>query len=293
VRRLADDAIARHHPGAAEAENPYLAFYEAVAEAQAELIAQWMLVGFIHGVMNTDNMAISGETIDYGPCAFMESFDPATVFSSIDEGGRYSYGNQPVIAQWNLARLAEALLPLIDEDTDAARELALGVLRRLPDRYGIAWRRGMRAKLGLLDAQADDEELAGELLALQEAERVDFTSCFRALSASVRGDAAPARSLFADAPAFDAWSERWLARVGAQGADLTAIADGMDRVNPVYIPRNQRVEEALAAATAGDLGPFERLVEVVRRPFEEREGLDHYAVPAPESFGSYQTFCGT
>ena len=293
VRRLADHAIARHHPHAAEAENPYLALFEGVVDAQAALVARWMLVGFIHGVMNTDNMTISGETIDYGPCAFMEAFDPATVFSSIDHGGRYAYGNQPQIAQWNLARLAETLLPLVHVEADTALAAATGVLRSFPDRYDDYWSHGMRAKLGLADGQPEDGELIDDLLALLHAQRVDFTACFRALSSSVLGDSARARSLFAEPSAFDAWSERWRARLSSQAPDLQAIAEAMDRVNPAYIPRNHQVEEALAAATAGDLGPFRRLLDVLAQPFDERPGLEPYAAAAPPGFGAYRTFCGT
>jgi len=298
VQRLADHAIARHHPGAAEANNPYLAFFEAVVDGQAALIARWMLVGFIHGVMNTDNMAISGETIDYGPCAFMDAFDPATVFSSIDHGGRYAYGNQPPIAQWNLARLAETLLPLIDADPDAAIATATSVLQAFPGRHEAYWLRGMRAKLGLADGDADEAAaLAADLLVLLHAQSIDFTSCFRALSASLRGDEARARALFAQAAAlaaWTAWTDRWRAAVASQALGPEAIADAMDRVNPVYVPRNHHVEAALAAATAGDLAPLERLLDVLAQPFEERPGLEAYAAPAPPSFGAcYATFCGT
>ncbi len=295
VRRLADYAIARHHPHAAEADRPYLAFFEAVVDAQASLIARWMLVGFIHGVMNTDNMTISGETIDYGPCAFMDAYDPATVFSSIDHSGRYAYGNQPAIAQWNLARLAEALLPLIDAEEDAAVAAAGEVLASFPDRYHDYWCAGMRAKLGLADGHRENRALFDDLLALLHVQRVDFTSCFRALSSAVRGDVEPVRSLFQAEPfEFDAWSERWRARLASRASDPAAVADAMDRVNPVYIPRNHLVEEALAAATVGDVVPFRELVDVLAQPFSKRPGLEAYAEPAPPSFGGeYQTFCGT
>ena len=293
LRRLADHAMARHHPHAVEAENPYLAFFEGVVDAQASLVARWMLVGFIHGVMNTDNMTISGETIDYGPCAFMDTFDPATVFSSIDHGGRYAYGNQPQIAQWNLARLAETMLALFDVKTDLAVAVVTDVLASFPDRYHGYWGDGMRAKLGLGDGQQGDGELIDDLQALLHAHRVDFTSCFRALSSSVLGDAARARSLFADPSAFDAWSVRWRARLSCQARHPHAIADAMDRVNPVYIPRNHQVEGALAAASDGDPGPFRRLLDVLAHPFDERPGLEPYATPAPPSFGRYRTFCGT
>ena len=292
VRRLADYAIARHHPGASEAEDPYLALLEGVVDVQASLVARWMLVGFIHGVMNTDNMTISGETIDYGPCAFMEAFDPATVFSSIDHGGRYAYGNQPPIAQWNLARLAETLLPLIDADTDTAVAAATDVLGSFPDRFHRYWSHGMRAKLGMTHDREEDGALIDDLLALLRAQRVDYTSGFRALSSALLGDAARARSLFAEPSAFDAWAERWRARLSSEG-DLKTVAEAMDRVNPAYIARNHRVEEALAAATGDDLEPFNRLLQVLVRPFDERPGLEAYAAPAPPDFGEYRTFCGT
>jgi uncharacterized protein YdiU (UPF0061 family) len=293
ARRLADYAIARHHPNAAEAENPYLALLEGVVDVQASLVARWMLVGFVHGVMNTDNMTISGETIDYGPCAFMDLFDPATAYSSIDHGSRYAYGNQPQVAQWNLARLAETLLPLIHVETDTAIAAATDVLQSFPARYSAYWSHGMRAKLGLADDPRDDGALIDDLLGLLQAQRVDFTSSFRALSSALRGDAAPARSLFTQPSAFDAWSARWRTQLTDQARDADAVADAMDRVNPAYIPRNHRVEEALAAATAGDLGPFRQLLDVLAQPFDERPGLAQYATPAPPGFGAYRTFCGT
>jgi uncharacterized protein YdiU (UPF0061 family) len=287
LRRLAEHAISRHHPGAASADNPYLALFEGVVTAQASLIAQWMLVGFVHGVMNTDNMTISGETIDYGPCAFMEAFDPATVYSSIDHGGRYAYGNQPLVAEWNLARLAEALLPLIDDDQERAVALAVDALGAFRPQYDAAWSAGTRAKLGLPDGLADDvaASLVDELLVLLQKDHVDFTSFFRALGAAARGDAAPARNLFLDLAGFDGWADRWRA--------LAPDADAMDRVNPVHIPRNHLVEEALDAATAGDLGPLTSLLDAVSTPFVERPGLERYAAPAPQDFGAYRTFCGT
>jgi uncharacterized protein YdiU (UPF0061 family) len=246
-----------------------------------------MLVGFVHGVMNTDNMTISGETIDYGPCAFMEAFDPATVFSSIDETGRYAYGNQPVVAEWNLARLAEALLPLIHDDQDQAVAIAVESLGTFRPHYSAAWATGMRAKLGLPDGldEAVEKALVDELFPLLQESRVDLTSFFRALGAAARGDAEPARGHFLDFAAFDAWAERWRA-LGPDG-------DVMDRVNPVYIPRNHLVEAALTAATGGDLGPLERLMRAVGAPYDARPGLEEYAAPAPESFGDYRTFCGT
>lgn len=287
LRRLADHAIARHYPDAAEADNPYLALFEAVISAQASLVAKWMLVGFIHGVMNTDNMAISGETIDYGPCAFMDAFDPATVYSSIDENGRYAYANQPVVAEWNLTRLAEALLPLFDDDEERAVALAqesLGAFRR---QYSAAWLAGMKAKLGLDSSIADDvaSPLIDELLGLLQEGRVDYTSFFRRLGTAARGQGEPIRTIFPEPDAFLAWAERWRA--------LNPDADMMDRVNPAYVPRNHLVEEALDAATNGDLGPLRLLLEAVTDPYNERPGVERYAEAAPETFGPYRTFCGT
>jgi uncharacterized protein YdiU (UPF0061 family) len=284
LRRLADHAISRHHPGAATAEHPYVALFDGVVAAQASLIARWMLVGFVHGVMNTDNTTISGETIDYGPCAFMEAFDPATVFSSIDHGGRYAYGSQPAIGEWNLARLAEALLPLLHDDEEQAIALATDSLGRYRRQYAAAWTDGMQAKLGLPGA-TDVGPLADDLLRQLHASRVDHTSFYRDLSALARGNAEPARGRFLDLAAFDAWAVRWRA--------LGPDPDAMDRVNPVYVPRNQLVEEALAAATDGDLDPLGRLLDAVTRPFEERPGLEAYAAPAADRFGPFQTFCGT
>jgi uncharacterized protein YdiU (UPF0061 family) len=293
LRRLADHAIARHHPGATAAPNPYLGLFEAVVEEQAALIARWMLVGFIHGVMNTDNMTISGETIDYGPCAFMDAYDPSTVFSSIDHGGRYAYGNQPLIGQWNLARLAEAMLPLFGDDTEAAVADATEVLQSYTARYDRHWTAGMRAKLGLRDEDDGDRQLILDLLTLLEQQHVDFTSSFRALSASLVADPAAARAMFAEPAEFDGWVVRWRERLAAEGRDPGTVAAEMDRVNPVYIARNHHVEDALTAATNGDLDPFRRLLDVLARPFDARPGLEPYAEPAPASFGHYRTFCGT
>jgi uncharacterized protein YdiU (UPF0061 family) len=288
LRRLADHAIDRSHPAAADAAQPYLALYEAVVAAQARLIAQWMLVGFVHGVMNTDNMTISGETIDYGPCAFLDAYDPTTVYSSIDAGGRYAFGNQPLVAEWNLARFAEALLPLLAEDQEQAVPLAVEALGGFRPQYDAVWSAGMRAKLGLPEGL--DDAVAGalvhDLLGLLEAGSVDVTSFFRALGGAARGDSARARNLFLDLAGFDAWAQRWRA--------VAPDPDAMDRVNPAYIPRNHLVEGALDAATGGDLDPFERLLDAVTSPFEERPGLERYASPGPEDFAAtYRTFCGT
>lgn len=287
LRRLADHAIARHHPDAAQADRPYLALFEAVVAAQASLIARWMLIGFVHGVMNTDNMTISGETIDYGPCAFMEAYDPDTVFSSIDFWGRYAYGNQPVVAGWNLARFAETLLPLISDNVEEAVALVNEAFEVFQPRYDAVFSSGMRAKLGL-SAEVDTDvstALADELLGLLKESHVDYTSFFRHLGRAARGDAEPARGLFIDLAGFDDWMSRW--------HSLGPDAGLMDRTNPVYIPRNHLVEEALSAATAGDLAPLERLLAAITAPYDERPGLERYASPAPEDFGTYQTFCGT
>jgi protein adenylyltransferase len=280
LRRLADHAIARHHPEAADADHPYLALFEAVARVQASLVARWMLIGFVHGVMNTDNMTISGETIDYGPCAFMEAYDPDTVFSSIDSWGRYAYGNQPVVAGWNLARFAEALLPLLSDNVEEGIALAENSFGAFRDEYDTAWTSGMRSKLGLpADVDAGVvTSLVDELPVLLKESRVDYTSFFRSLSRSARGDA----ERFA---AFDDWTSRWRA--------LGPDAASMDRANPIYIPRNHLVEEALTAATAGDLDPLHRLLVAVTDPYNERPGLERYASAAPDDFGPYQTFCGT
>ena len=254
LHALADYAIARHCPEAADGQNRYLDLYRRVVGAQASLVARWMLAGFVHGVMNTDNTTISGETIDYGPCAFIDAFDPAAVFSSIDDHGRYAYGNQPGVLQWNLARLAETLLPLFDDNSDVAVEAATEVLSGFAGAYERHWAEGMAAKLGLA---APDRELVEDILKLMRLQKVDFTQFFRALSAGT------ARTLFTEPEPFDAWSAR---REVLLPADRVAVAAAMDRVNPVYIPRNHRVEEALAKAADGEMGPFHRLVDVVPAP---------------------------
>ena len=290
LRRLADHAIARHHPTAAQAPVPALALFEAVVAAQASLVAQWMLVGFVHGVMNTDNTTISGETIDYGPCAFLDAFDPATVFSSIDEGGRYAYGNQPVVAEWNLARLAEALLPLLADDEEQAIARRGRGARRVPRPVlrGLA-RPACAAKLGLPDGRRRRRRRAarrGPAAAAAGRPRRPHRRSSAALGAAARGDAEPVRGA-GPRPR----RRRRLARALARRCRPTATP--LDRVNPVYVPRNHLVEEALAAAVGGDLAPLERLLEAVTAPFDERPGLERYAEPAPEHFGAYRTFCGT
>jgi uncharacterized protein YdiU (UPF0061 family) len=292
LQTLVDSAIARHVPAAAQADIPALALFDHVVGAQAQLVAQWMEVGFIHGVLNTDNVTISAETIDYGPCAFMDAYDPATVFSSIDHAGRYAYGNQPSITTWNLARLAEALLPLFDADNDTAIELATATLHTFPERFQSTWAAAMRSKLGLgvgddandgATNSASGDGLVVELLEIMQANGVDYTGGFRALSAVLRGEQRD--ELFGDR--FPDWADRWRPKV-------TASPDELDQQNPIYVPRNHLMEEALHAATAGDLAPFEQLLAAVVDPFNERSGLDRYAEPAPVDFAAgYQTFCGT
>jgi uncharacterized protein YdiU (UPF0061 family) len=282
VQQLVDYVLARHYPEARDAANPALALFQAVCERQAALVARWMCVGFIHGVMNTDNMAICGETIDYGPCAFMDAFDPATVFSSIDHQGRYAYGNQPGIARWNLARLAETLLPLVDADSDRAVALVTEVLDAFPARYQQHWLDGMRRKLGLAVAQDEQEgdlALANDFLALLEAHQVDFTLAFRGLADG------SSRALFGTPVDFDAWAARWQARQPVVAA----------QANPVYIPRNHQVEAALdAAVRRADYVPFQRLLALLQRPFDVQAASEAYAQPATSAQAAgYQTFCGT
>ena len=312
LRQLAEYAITRHNPELVGTPDRYLAFLRAVAARQATLIAQWMNVGFIHGVMNTDNMAISGETIDYGPCAFMENYNPAAVFSSIDHGGRYAYANQPGIARWNLARFAETLLPLMAPAGDeAAMQRAVGqaveVIDAFPNWYSAALRKGQRAKLGLYAGKAADPAgddsadgaLADDWLALLHAQTVDFTHAWRRLADAAEGNVAALRGLFVEPDALQGWLERWRehcaqdeAAGGPPGAERAARMRG---TSPWIIARNQRVEEALAAAsTDNNLVPFERLLAALRRPYEESPDLAYYAEPAAaEVTARYQTFCGT
>lgn len=296
VRLLADHVIARHFPELSEDEQPYLALLETASERQAALIAAWMGVGFIHGVMNTDNMAISGETIDYGPCAFMDHYDPATVFSSIDRGGRYAYGNQPAIAQWNLARFAETLLPLIDATPEAAIERATAVVRDFFRRYERHWLAVMRDKLGLSTAEPDDARLVQELLDAMQSSRVDFTLTFRGLcEAAARPEAETGvRDHFVDRAAFDDWARTWRARLERDPMTPAERATRMRSVNPAVIPRNHRVEQALTAAVEhGDLQPFERLLEVLARPHEDRPEHADFTRPPRDEERVLATFCGT
>ncbi|HYF16416.1 MAG TPA: YdiU family protein [Ramlibacter sp.] len=303
LRQLADYAIARHDSDLAGQPGRYLALLQRVAQRQAALIARWMNVGFIHGVMNTDNMTLSGETIDYGPCAFMEAYDPRAVFSSIDHGGRYAFSNQPPIAQWNLARFAEALLPLMvlgegDEAADKAVEEATAVIQGFPALYQGALLQGLRAKLGLdptAGGDAADGALANDWLGLLHAQQVDFTIAWRRLADAAAGNEARLLALFADAQAAQEWLARWKARSTGESAHPQARAARMRGANPWIIPRNHRVEEALTAASEeGDLGPFERLLAALRQPFDENPEHAAYAEPAPAAVTAcYQTFCGT
>ncbi len=286
VQRLLTYTLRRHYPELEGAGNPALAFLGAMAGRQARLIAQWMGVGFIHGVMNTDNMAASGETIDYGPCAFMEVYRPGTVFSSIDQGGRYAYANQPLILGWNMARLAEALLPLIDPVAERAVAAATAVLERIAPRYREAWVALLRGKLGLDGEQPDDGDLADGFLAAIEGQ-ADWTLAFRALADAAEGQEGAIRSLLPAPAVFEAWLPRWRARLAPQAGTAMRAA------NPAVIPRNHKVEEALDAAEAGDLGPFDALVAAVSDPFGPEAGREGFTLPAPEGFGHYRTYCGT
>ncbi|MDZ4403363.1 protein adenylyltransferase SelO family protein [Prosthecobacter sp.] len=275
LQALADHTRQRHYP---ELEGDYAAFFEAVMERQATLIAQWMHVGFIHGVMNTDNMALSGETIDYGPCAFMDAYDPATVFSSIDRNGRYAYGNQPHIAQWNLARLAEAMLPLFHDDEKQAIEIANEAIGSFEARFKRHWLAGMRAKLGLFTAESDDTALIQSLLEWMQETKADFTNTFRDLT---NGRLEPLE-----------WHQRWSERLKRQPQSASDVTDLMRRHNPAFIPRNHKVEEALAAASEhGDLNPMQRLLTVLADPYDHTQDLPEFSEPADST--GYQTFCGT
>jgi uncharacterized protein YdiU (UPF0061 family) len=282
TRRLADYCLARHYPEAAAAERPYLALLACVVERQAALVAQWLGVGFIHGVMNTDNMAISGETIDFGPCAFMDAYDPATVFSSIDSRGRYAYGNQAHAAAWDLARFAETLLPLIDTVPERAAEAATAVLEDFGARFKQAWLERMRAKLGLAVADEGDADLVQALLDVLQRTGADFTLSFRALCDDRWPDGA------------DEWARNWQARLEREGRSPDERREAMRRVNPAYIPRNHRIEEVIAAAALhADYTPFRTLLEVVTHPYEEQPARAAYRnAPRPEE-RVLRTFCGT
>jgi serine/tyrosine/threonine adenylyltransferase len=287
LRALADYTRRRHYPELADFPLPHLALFDAILERQARLIARWQLVGFIHGVMNTDNMALSGDTIDYGPCAFMDAYDPATVFSSIDHGGRYAYGNQPAIAQWNLARLAEAMLRLFDPDLDRAVELATAALDRFPVLFEQHRLNGMRAKLGLFTEEPEDQALADDLLAWMHRHSADFTNTFRTLTTAHPGSEATAAD-----PEFEAWRRRLEARRHRQPQSRADAEELMRRHNPAFIPRNHKVEEALTAATSDDFSVMEQLLDVLATPYDHRRDLPLFSTPGPGA-QPYRTFCGT
>ncbi|MGD0190496.1 MAG: protein adenylyltransferase SelO [Rhizomicrobium sp.] len=296
VRDLADYVIARLYPHAAQSAEPYRALLEAIVAATVALVARWMLVGFIHGVMNTDNMSVAGETIDYGPCAFMDTTDPATVFSSIDRNGRYAYGNQPRIAHWNLARAAQSLLPLLGEDEASAVAAAQSVIDAFPDLFGKAYVGGLRAKLGLLQPHDGDSALAQALLDTMTANKADFTLTFRRLSDAARfgRDADDfVRSLFGDPAAFDRWAVTWRERLALENVPVEERAAAMRAVNPAFIPRNHRVEAALAAAEQGDLSLFDELLNVLSAPYDDQPEHAHYADPPQPHEVVQATFCGT
>lgn len=293
---LSSYALARHFPNDVSKGKDALLLLERVVDAQANLVARWMGVGFVHGVMNTDNTSISGETIDYGPCAFLDTYDPRKRFSSIDQGGRYAFGNQPRIAQWNLARLAEALLPLLHDDEEEAVRLATAELERFTSSFEAAHGRVLRAKLGLAREQDGDAALASDLLERLASGNVDFTLFFRLLCASSADASADASvaSLFSNPGAFHEWAERWRHRLASEDVAPDARRVAMQRANPAFIPRNQRVEEAIEAAVRrDDFGPFETLVEVLARPFDEQPEHAHLAEPPGASMDGYRTFCGT
>jgi serine/tyrosine/threonine adenylyltransferase len=299
VQMLADYAITRHYPQATESKQPYRALLESIVSRQARLIAQWMMLGFIHGVMNTDNTSISGETIDYGPCAFMEAYNPAKVYSSIDHAGRYAYRNQPGIALWNLARLAESLLPVLVQESgsdEAATAIANEVLSTFEPQYEAARIAGMRSKLGLFTASEGDTDLAEALLQRMTANRADFTLTFRRLSDAAATPEADGkvRTLFADPTAFDSWASDWRSRLAQESIDGRARAEAMRNVNPIYIPRNHVVEAALEAASQRqDFQPFEGLLAAVSHPYDEQPDLEKYATPACPDECVLETFCGT
>lgn len=294
VRQLADYAIGRHYPDIGDRPDRYLEFFRRVRDTQAALVAQWVLVGFVHGVMNTDNTTISGETIDYGPCAFIDIYDPTAVFSSIDQHGRYAYGNQPPIMQWNLSRFAETLIDLVNpQDSDDAIRQLTNELNAFAPHYQSLWLKGMRAKLGLFKELPGDLDLANDLMAAADGQGTDYTGLFRALSDVVRGNDLTARAHFTDTTRFDNWNARYQRRLRDEDVPAANRAEAMDRVNPIYIPRNHLVDAALKAAAADDMAPFDRLMSVLSQPYSLQKGAEAYAQPAPGDFGKFVTFCGT
>jgi uncharacterized protein YdiU (UPF0061 family) len=293
LRRLADYVIARHYPEVRTSERPHRALLYAVIARQADLVVRWLGIGFIHGVMNTDNMSIAGETIDYGPCAFMDAYHPGTVYSSIDRGGRYAYGNQPRIAHWNLSRLAQSLLPLLDDDVDKAVQEAQAAIDGFGERFERAYRACFRAKLGLVEAHEGDAELIDTLLQAMSETRADFTNTFRALCDAAQGVDGPFRAQVGENPALDAWLARWQARLAEESADSDTRATAMRCANPAVIARNHRVEAALDAAVAGDLHPLDSLLQALGDPWKDRPEGDYYTRPPEPHEVVQQTFCGT
>ncbi|KQQ37848.1 hypothetical protein ASG19_01740 [Rhizobium sp. Leaf306] len=293
VRTLANYVIERHYPDLMGAQNPYLALLQAVADRQAVLIARWLGVGFIHGVMNTDNMTISGETIDFGPCAFLDEYNPMKVFSSIDRQGRYAYRNQPGIGQWNIARLAEALVPLIDADEEKAVGAANSVLKAFGDTFQAHWIEVFRAKLGLVTARDGDGDLVQGLLSAMEENEADFTRTFRALCNAAEGHDDDLLACFADPAKLREWLPKWNERLAEEGRSPADVATEMRGVNPWLIARNHRIEEAIAAANYGDFSFFEKLVEALEKPFEERPEFADYAIAPTAEQKVARTFCGT
>jgi uncharacterized protein YdiU (UPF0061 family) len=295
VRHLADHVISRHDPQAASAMRPYHALLEGVIARQAELVARWLLVGFIHGVMNTDNTSISGETIDYGPCAFMDHYDPAAVFSSIDEQGRYAYANQPRIALWNLTRLAECLLPLLSDDKEKAIEQAQDVLAAFPAKFTAAYQSGLRRKIGLFTERDGDEALVQGLLDTMAKNHADFTLTFRRLSEAARDEDhdQAVRELFVEPTTFDEWAARWRQRLAEEAQAPAERALAMRTVNPAFIPRNHRIEAVIEAATGDDFAPFEELLTVLSKPYEDQPAFSLLAEPPEPHQRVLRTFCGT
>ena len=294
LRLLADYVIERHYPRCALEQKPYLSLLVEVIARQAALIAGWMNLGFIHGVMNTDNMTVSGETIDFGPCAFMDDFDSAAVFSSIDGQGRYAYGNQPHAGAWNLARFAETLLPLIDDDPERAIALATESLSAFSSLFADRKLEGMRRKLGLSTQQAGDAALAQELLEAMQRNHADFTLTFRALCAAAAGGDEEVRRLLGGAGDFDAWVQRWRVRLALERTSAAALTENMSKANPIYIPRNHRVEQMIDAAVArNDFAPFEQLLSVLSQPYVPRAQFRAYEDPPQPAERVLQTFCGT
>jgi len=295
LQLLTDHVINRHYPAAAHADNPARAMLDGVVAAQASLVAQWQLLGFIHGVMNTDNMLLSGETIDYGPCAFMDEFHPDRVFSSIDHQGRYAYGNQPSIAHWNLANLAQALIPVLDSDREKAMSQAQEAIDVFPDLFQGAYRRGMARKLGLKELKAEDESLATDLLGVMAGEQTDFTLAFRRLSELAKpGGEQGLKELFEFTGAFDAWLLRWRQRIEQDGQSADERQKSMFSANPVFIPRNHLVEAAIRAAVSeDDFSVFNRLVDLLETPRDYDPALSEYARPPLPDEVVAQTFCGT